>query len=281
LASSRFWRRKKGDDERLSPPGDAGDNADRTEDLEEEDNRGEEVNGEGGEVTGPDGDGAPSSFFDMSAEEAARYVPPGTVVARKEPFDPKPILLCFLAALVVAGVAAAVVLLWPSSHTSVPDLTGVRLAEAMKEARSRGFEPEVTGWEFSGEHEDGVVIKQRPGADERVEKGGALTLTVSKGPEPGHDRSLGLPDSFFSHLPIVVFVPDKSQICVQLEIVWNPGQFGTIPLDDIEYRKRQTPRFLRERQREADQASAIEGRKIKIAPKCRERGSHSRIVVDF
>jgi N-acetylmuramoyl-L-alanine amidase len=134
-------------------------------------------------MTGPDDRG----FFDLEPEEVSEFKPASSVVARRQPLNWKPALAASAALVVLAAVITAVVLLWPSSGSEVPDLVGKTLTEAFETARDSGFVPNVTGWEFSDVHSDGVVLAQSPRAGGVKGKGGGIELTISKGPQPTVD----------------------------------------------------------------------------------------------
>ncbi len=122
-------------------------------------------------------------FFDLEPEELADFKPAAPLIARREPFNWKPALIAVAALLALGAVILAVILLWPPSGLKVPDLIGKTLTEAFESARDSGFVPTVTGWAFSSEHSDGVVLAQSPGAGKVEGKGSGIKLTVSKGPE--------------------------------------------------------------------------------------------------
>jgi N-acetylmuramoyl-L-alanine amidase len=123
-------------------------------------------------------------FFDLPVEEVASYRPTGVIVAPRKQISSKPTLEVLMVLLVLGAVAALVVVLWPSSSARVPRLVGKNLTTAMQDARGRGFAPVVSGWAYSDDHADGVILAQQPSAGKTVRKGAGITLTVSKGPSP-------------------------------------------------------------------------------------------------
>ena len=127
-------------------------------------------------------------FFDLPVEEVASYRPKGVIVAPRKQISIKPTLEVLIVLLVLGAVAALVVVLWPSSSARVPRLVGKNLTTAMQDARGRGFAPVVSGWAYSDDHADGVILAQQPSAGKTVRKGAGITLTVSKGPSPDQDE---------------------------------------------------------------------------------------------
>jgi serine/threonine-protein kinase len=87
-----------------------------------------------------------------------------------------------LAALVVGGIVAAVLLLSSSAgHVSVPNVTGEseQAASARLRARGLGAAPSLAS---SATVADGRVISQSPVGGSRVEKGSRVSIVVSSGP---------------------------------------------------------------------------------------------------
>ena len=67
------------------------------------------------------------------------------------------------------------------TYITVPDLTGVSLADANKYT---DFLTEEGPWVYSDEYEKGEIISQSPEANTLIEKWSAVTVTVSMGPAP-------------------------------------------------------------------------------------------------
>lgn len=179
-----LFRRRKREAGDLAESPDAGE-PDSPRDEGESTDRGSAVEGTPGEREEPArgaGEGERRDFFEMSPEEARSYRPPGLVIAARKPVNFKPALKALGVAAVLGAVVVGVVFLWPSSEARVPDVTGKTLNEALDGARGAGFNPTVTGWEYSDRYSDGIVLSQKPLADRVVEKGGKISLTVSKGP---------------------------------------------------------------------------------------------------
>ncbi len=154
----------------------------------------EPVAAEGG--AGPEAGGAAAralkaEFFELDPDEVRGFEPRGEVIARRRPFDPKPLLKASAAALVVAALVAAAAFLWPSSRAKVPDLVGKTLDIAMREARESNLDPAVTSWRYSNRHSDGVVLAQSLAKGSAVRKGTKLFLTVCKGPPPETGSTAG------------------------------------------------------------------------------------------
>lgn len=123
-------------------------------------------------------------FFDLAPDEVAAYRAPAALVVprRRIPWRPIAKVLGVLAALGV--ITALVLLLWPSSGKGVPDYVGKTVTEAMESARSRGYRPSVSRWEYSRKHSDGVVLEQNPAPGKNVARGSSIELVVSKGARP-------------------------------------------------------------------------------------------------
>jgi beta-lactam-binding protein with PASTA domain/predicted Ser/Thr protein kinase len=80
----------------------------------------------------------------------------------------------------------AVVTLIPSlgpELIGVPDVQGKKLADAKKAITDAGLKPNVEQ-EFSDTVKKGLVIRQSPDPGVKIEKGKAVTITVSSGPAP-------------------------------------------------------------------------------------------------
>jgi len=220
-----FLGKKRKEEER---PGDL--DADGVEDSDGE-SPGESLPGEEEQSpAGVDGERPPSApdegggsdFFDMSPEEAVSYKPPGVVVAVRKPRNFKPALKAIGLIAVLGVVVLGVVLLWPSSEARVPDVIGKTMTEAFDASHAAGFQPSVTGWEYSGEHSDGTVLSQKPNGDTVVKKGSAISLTVSKGPRPEIGGSPGR-----SSAPVTEQAGDEESA----EPVANPYEGKTVCID--------------------------------------------------
>jgi serine/threonine-protein kinase len=89
-----------------------------------------------------------------------------------------------IAALLTLGLLIAVGGYWfgIGRYTSAPDLLPYDKATATQRAKLLGFKLKFTE-QFSDTQPKDKIIGQDPGANERVLKGGTITLTVSRGPE--------------------------------------------------------------------------------------------------
>jgi beta-lactam-binding protein with PASTA domain len=89
-----------------------------------------------------------------------------------------------IAALLAFGLLIAVGGYWfgIGRYTSAPDLLSYDKATATQRAKLLGFKLKFTE-QFSDTQPKDKIISQDPGANERVLKGGLITLTVSRGPE--------------------------------------------------------------------------------------------------
>ncbi|MCE7080684.1 Stk1 family PASTA domain-containing Ser/Thr kinase [Streptomyces sp. ST2-7A] len=67
-------------------------------------------------------------------------------------------------------------------NVSIPDVTGERYEDAVATLREAGLDTERQN-EVTDEAEEGTVLGQDPGADEEVEPGTTITLTVATAPE--------------------------------------------------------------------------------------------------
>ncbi len=155
--------------------------------------------GEGGGMGATRGEEHTGSgdFFDLPAEEVASYKPGGVIVAPRKQISIRPTLEVLVVLLVLGAAVSLVVFLWPSSSARVPQLVGKNLVTAMQDARWRGFAPAVSGWAYSDDHADGVILAQQPSAGKTVRKGAGISLTVSKGPsqDQGEGTSQVAPQS--------------------------------------------------------------------------------------
>lgn len=132
----------------------------------------------------PPSDTPDQDFFDLPPEQVAGYVPKGLVAAAPRDIDFRPVLNVLIFIVIIAAIVTGIYLVWPSSTARVPDLVGKSLTEAMDNARSRGFQPLVTTWNWSASRTNGVVLSQEPVAARVVKKGATISLNVSKGPQP-------------------------------------------------------------------------------------------------
>jgi N-acetylmuramoyl-L-alanine amidase len=126
----------------------------------------------------------PVDFFDLPPDEVADHRSPGAIVARRRRPDLKPALGLLVFIVLLGALITGIVLIWPSSRARVPDLVGKTLPAAMDSARGKGFNPTVTGWEYSDKSSDGVVLSQKPAGRMVAKKGSGIMLTVSKGARP-------------------------------------------------------------------------------------------------
>jgi serine/threonine-protein kinase len=89
------------------------------------------------------------------------------------------------AVLVVFGLLVAIGGWWfgAGRYTAAPSLLHLPQAEAASIASQHGFKVRDDDGQFSETIAKGVVIAQSPGGDQRIVRGGTITLTLSKGPE--------------------------------------------------------------------------------------------------
>lgn len=96
------------------------------------------------------------------------------------------ILIAAVAALVVGlGVAVAAFNGLFSNQKSVPDLYGMTLKEAKKEAEASGFKIKEGKEVYSNDYSKGQVAEQDPESDSKAAKGTSITIHLSKGPQAG------------------------------------------------------------------------------------------------
>ncbi len=90
-----------------------------------------------------------------------------------------------IAAVAVVAVLAAVGIWWFGfgRYGSTPSLVGLDQAKATSVARQDGFTVRTGPGQFSDKIPKGTVLDQRPEASHKLVKGGAITLTLSLGPE--------------------------------------------------------------------------------------------------
>jgi eukaryotic-like serine/threonine-protein kinase len=99
-----------------------------------------------------------------------------------EPGISRVLLWSLLAALVVGGIVAAVLLLSSSAgHVNVPNVTGETEQAASARLRANGLTT-APSLASSATVADGRVISQSPVAGSRVEKGSRVSIVVSSGP---------------------------------------------------------------------------------------------------
>lgn len=96
------------------------------------------------------------------------------------------ILIAAVAALLVGlGVAVAAFNGLFSSQKSVPDLYGMTLKEAKKEAEASGFKIKEGKEVYSNDYSKGQVAEQDPESGSKAAKGSSITIHLSKGPQAG------------------------------------------------------------------------------------------------
>jgi serine/threonine-protein kinase len=89
------------------------------------------------------------------------------------------------AVLVVFGLLVAIGGWWfgAGRYTAAPSLLHLPQAEAASVASQHGFKVRTDNGQFSETIAKGQVLAQTPGGDQRIVRGGTITLTLSKGPE--------------------------------------------------------------------------------------------------
>ncbi|MFH1150728.1 MAG: N-acetylmuramoyl-L-alanine amidase [Actinomycetota bacterium] len=142
-------------------------------------------------------------FFDLAPDEVAGYHAPAPLMVprRKIPWKPIAKVVGIVAALGL--VVVLVVLLWPSPGKGLPDYVGKTVTEAMDSARSLGYHPEVSSWEYSHKHSDGVVLEQSPAPGKGVAPGEEVKLVVSKGARPEAEPTVTIDTGANSSTPPV------------------------------------------------------------------------------
>lgn len=80
------------------------------------------------------------------------------------------------------GMSVLIVVSNGPPKETVPDVVGQPVAEAVQDLRAAGLGAEQV--EAFAEQEAGTVVKQEPAPGGKVQKGGIVKLTVSKGPRP-------------------------------------------------------------------------------------------------
>ena len=89
------------------------------------------------------------------------------------------------AAIVVLGLLIALGGWWfgVGRYTSTPMLTGFTRAQAAAAAAAKGFHLAFDAGRYDEKIAKDTVVGQRPGVNQRIVKGGTITLTLSLGPE--------------------------------------------------------------------------------------------------
>ena len=115
-----------------------------------------------------------------TGEEAAIYPTDAYVAQEAAARESRRFWLAALALVLVAGIALGGYLLLRPEKRTVPDATGRPVAAALASLRNAGFAPRVQRVNASAPR--GQVIRQDPEPRAQVDKGAAVTLTVSDGP---------------------------------------------------------------------------------------------------
>ena len=89
------------------------------------------------------------------------------------------------AALVVLGLLVAIGGWWfgAGRYTSAPSLLQLPQAQAAAIATQHGFKVRTDGGRYEEKIAKGTVVGQSPGGEQRILRGGTITLTLSLGPE--------------------------------------------------------------------------------------------------
>jgi serine/threonine-protein kinase len=89
------------------------------------------------------------------------------------------------AALVVIGLLVAIGGWWfgLGRYTQAPALVGLTQTQAVASARQHGFTVKTGPGRFDDKIAKNTVVGQQPGGNQRIVKGGTITLTLSMGPE--------------------------------------------------------------------------------------------------
>lgn len=124
------------------------------------------------------------------ARPAAAAAPPErprSALGEREPAEPprRPGMLWILVGTAVVALLAGLgwVLLTPQGRVQVPDLTGLPLQEARRQAEELGLELRVQEQRASEDAPPDTVLEQRPRAGEMLARGSALYVIVSAGRE--------------------------------------------------------------------------------------------------
>jgi serine/threonine-protein kinase len=119
-----------------------------------------------------------------ASQPAARLVPQPQ---RRRPVWPWVVALLLLLAIGIGAALASGLIptgpLFGPAQVAVPDVTGIPLARAESEITSAGLKVGPVGRQSSGTVTSGTVISQQPSAGLKMDKGGAVRLVVSSGPE--------------------------------------------------------------------------------------------------
>lgn len=89
-------------------------------------------------------------------------------------------VLVLAVVLVLAGAAYYVEV---ARYTQAPELTGMTMAQAQDEAARSGLSVVEAGKDFSESAPVGAILDADPGTGDRIHKGGAIDVVLSKGPE--------------------------------------------------------------------------------------------------
>lgn len=84
---------------------------------------------------------------------------------------------------VLIGIGGWYALLGPGTRVVVPSLAGLSVDQANADLSSLGLQSKVADQVFSEDILKGIVISSQPAGGGRVNEGGTVSLTVSKGPE--------------------------------------------------------------------------------------------------
>lgn len=84
---------------------------------------------------------------------------------------------------VLIGIGGWYALLGPGTRVVVPSLAGLSVDQANTDLSALGLQSKVTDQVFSEDVLKGIVISSQPAGGGRVNEGGTVSLTVSKGPE--------------------------------------------------------------------------------------------------
>ena len=91
------------------------------------------------------------------------------------------LLLGALGAIAVVAVVLLYLFVGPGAYTTVPNVVGQQKAVALTSLQSDGLKPTET--DVFDDATAGTVVATTPGPSGRVHKGGAVVVTVSKGPD--------------------------------------------------------------------------------------------------
>lgn len=121
---------------------------------------------------------------DTVSEAASEPIPlvpaqPVRVRRRRSRRHVVPVLLL----AIVLVLAAAGYYLKVARYTQAPELTGMTMAQAQDEAARSGLGIVEAGKDFSETAPVGAIVDADPGTGDRIHKGGAIDVVLSKGPE--------------------------------------------------------------------------------------------------